>query len=239
MLWSWLLVTLGHTPLLAGGWLSNHLIIIIHGSISLVCVPRPATSVHSVAYLIISAGKLGKSGNVKCTQIVIVFLLLIESCDRFQGQPQPPQTIPIPFLTVQTSRHVRDILHVKCSSGRRCLNIVLSLPNILLHSPLSQLGLGDQNNPDNLLFASKYFISRDYSVMSRQIIRSHKSPITVTLISVASCSLNDHHQATSTASVSVCPCKMSTSLITWRWRCFHSINCNNDFAFTDFYYLLC
>ena len=186
MLWSWLLVTLGHSPLLAGGWLSNHLIIIIHGSISLVSVPRPSSSVHSAAYLIISAGKLGKSGNVKCTQIVIVFLLLIESCDRFQGQPQPPQTIPIPFLTVQTSRHVRDILHVKCSSGRRCLNIVLSLPNILLHSPPSQLGLGDQNNPDNLLFASKYFISRDHSVMSRQIIRSHKSPITVTVISVAS-----------------------------------------------------
>ena len=90
MLWSWLLVTLGHSPLLAGGWLSNHLIIIIHGSISLVCVP---SSVHPVAYLIISAGKLGKSGNVKCTQIVIVFLLLIDSCEHFEGQPQSPQTI--------------------------------------------------------------------------------------------------------------------------------------------------
>ena len=175
-MWSWLLVTLGHSPLLAVGWLSNHLIIIIHGSISLVSVP---SSVHSAAYLIISAGKLGKSGNVKCTQIVIVFLLLIESCDRFQGQPQPPQTIPIPFLTVQTSRHVRDIRHVKCKFEYCTLHSEHS-------SPLSQLGLGDQNNPDNLLFASKYFISLDHSVMSRQIIRSHKSPITVTVISAAS-----------------------------------------------------
>ena len=25
----------------------------------------------------------------------------------------------------------------------------------------------------------------------------------------------------------------------WRWRCFHSINCNNDIAFRDIYYLLC
>ena len=34
-----------------------------------------------------------------------------------------------------------------------------------------------------------------------------------------------------------CLClSMSTSLLTWIWRCFHSINCNNDIAFR---YLLC